>query len=301
MSRILNLGSLNIDEVYSVERFVKPGETVSARKVEQFPGGKGLNQSVAAARAGGQVWHAGKIGRDGAFLKEVLEGSGVHTEYVGQDEGFSGKAVIQVEDSGENCILLYQGANFRLDKEEVEIVLRQFSSGDFLILQNEVNLVKPAIVLGKELGLRIVFNPSPAAAEILSYPLEWVNYLLFNEVEGEFLTGETDPAKILDCLGEKYRHCCLVLTLGKEGSWYHGPQGRYYQPAFPVETVDTTGAGDTFTGYFIAGLSQGMDVKACLRFASRASALAVSRMGASVSIPWRREVEEWEKKEEASK
>ena len=297
MGRILNFGSFNIDEVYSVSQFVKPGETAFARKVERFPGGKGLNQSIAAARAGAQIWHAGKIGQDGGFLRDLLVENGVHVEFVRQTQGFNGRAVIQVDEKGENCILLYQGANYEMTQGFISETLAHFGSGDLLMLQNEVNLLPVLVREAKKKGMLVALNPSPMTEDIFSCGLEQVDFLLINEVEGEALSGESEPEKILEALHFRYPGCRLILTLGGDGSLYLGPEGRFEQAIFPVKAVDTTAAGDTFAGYFLTCCLTGMPVPRCLELSSRAAALAVSKMGASVSIPVMSQVLEWEEQE----
>lgn len=291
MGRILNFGSLNLDEMFQVLHFVRPGETLVPEKVERIPGGKGLNQSVAAARAGGAVWHAGAVGEDGAFLTALLDSCGVHTELVETVPGLSGKAVIQVDASGENCILLYPGANHGVTEEAVEKALAQFGAGDLLLLQNEINRLPEILREGKRRGMLAALNPSPVTPEVLGLPLEELDFLIFNEIEGEALSGQDRPEGMLEELSRRCPGCRLILTLGKEGAYYRGPEGQRFQPSFAVEAVDTTAAGDTFAGYFFACWLAGYSPEECLEWAAGAAALAVSRRGASVSIPQMGEVE----------
>ncbi len=164
MGKILNFGSLNIDRVYRVEHFVRPGETISSRGYQCFPGGKGLNQSIAAARAGAPVFHAGTVGTDGDFLAELLRESGADIRYVRKTDGMTGHALIQVNDEGENCIILYQGTNFDNDTAYMEQVLSDFGTGDILLLQNEISNLSYLLKRGKEKGMRIMLNPSPMDA-----------------------------------------------------------------------------------------------------------------------------------------
>ncbi len=288
--KVLNFGSLNVDYVYQVDHMVQPGETQASSGMEIFLGGKGFNQSVALAQAGAEVFHAGLIGSDGqAFLGACGE-YGIHTEYIRTIEGRSGHTIIQVDKSGQNCILLYGGSNRALTKEFIDEVLQNFDAGDFLLLQNEVNLLDYIMDRAWERGMKIVLNPSPFDDGLKPCDFSKVYCFLLNEIEGMQLTGETDLKKIPDRILEKYPDAKVVLTLGGEGSVYADQNTTVRQDIFKVDVVDTTAAGDTFTGYFIAGLMEGRPVEEILRIAAKASAIAVSRKGASPSIPSREEV-----------
>ena len=289
--RVLNFGSFNLDYVYSVDHMVTPGETLAAGEMHTFCGGKGLNQSIALAKAGVPVWHAGLIGEEGEILRDLCRENGVHVEYIRKIPGKSGHTIIQVDPSGQNCILLYGGANQSVTREYVDEVLSHFGQGDFLLLQNEINLLRDIIDCAYEKGMKILLNPSPYNENLDGCDFGKVSLFLLNEIEGAQMTGQQEPELILDVLKEKYPRAETVLTLGEEGSRYQGPEGRYCQGICPVKAVDTTGAGDTFTGYFIASMLEKMPVEQGLRLAARASAIAVSRPGAAASIPAREEVE----------
>ena len=291
MMRILNFGSLNIDDVYSVEHFVRPGETVSPFSYEQFPGGKGLNQSVALACAGAKVCHAGLIGADGLFLKELLASRGVCTDYLKERNEPNGRAIIQVDRNGQNCIILYGGTNRQITTEQIDTVFSHFCADDWLLLQNELNCTKDLIETGKRCGMTVALNPSPFDEEVLSLPLHLVDWFFVNEIEGAALSGESDPERILDGIRARYPKSKTVLTLGKNGAMADDGKERAFHDIFHTEVVDTTSAGDTFTGFFIAAVSAGKPIKQALREASAAAALAVSAKGASVSIPERKTVE----------
>lgn len=288
--KIVNFGSLNNDLVYSVEHFVKPGETVESEKLETFPGGKGLNQSIAAARAGAQVVHVGKIGPDGENLKAALRSEGVNADYIESSSLKSGHAVIQVEKSGQNSIILYTGANHDVGRPLIDRALASAGGDDLVLLQNEISNGPYIIQKAHERGLRVAFNPSPITAEILDYPLEYVHWFLLNQIEGQTLTGAGDPEEITRGLMEKYPGCAVILTLGKEGVLYDDGKTTARHGIYDVPCVDTTGAGDTFTGYFLAGVAAQRPIEECLRLASVASSIVVSRKGASPSIPTIREV-----------
>lgn len=290
MPRILSYGSLNLDYVYHVPHFVAPGETLSPTARDLNCGGKGLNQSIAAARAGGNVFHAGKIGREGQLLADALASSGVDISLLSVSDGPNGHAIIQVEPQGQNCILLYGGSNREITREEVDRALESFGPGDYLILQNEINALEDIMEGAARRGVSIVFNPSPMEDSIFQLPLHLVSLMVVNEIEGAALAGCQDEEAILDALRARWPSCRLLLTLGSRGCVYDDGTRRLRQGIYAVKAVDTTAAGDTFTGYFVSCLANGMDAEACLDLASRASAIAVSRPGAAPSIPTMEEV-----------
>lgn len=292
MSRILNIGSINIDHVYRVPHFVQPGETLNSLSLTDFPGGKGLNQSVALALAGGDVAHAGKVGPDGADMVEVLRRAGVDVSLMDDGGSATGHAIIQVNEKGQNCILLHRGANFELDEAFVARALAGYGQGDILVLQNEVGLLPAIMEAAHQKGMRIAFNPSPIGPEIDECPLEYVNWFLLNEIEGAALSGENDHAKVLDAMAAKYPNAAIVLTVGKDGVLYKSGDERLRHGIYNVKVVDTTAAGDTFTGFFIGLTAQDYLAAEALRLASVASSIAVSRAGASVSVPTLQEVQE---------
>ena len=289
--RVINFGSLNIDHVYSVEHFVKPGETLASREYQQFVGGKGLNQSIALARAGARVSHAGSIGADGAMLRNVLIDDGVDVSFVFEVDKPSGHAIIQVDSSGENCILLHGGANQYNSPEMISSVFDGANAGDIVLLQNEINDLTAIINQATEKGLTVVFNPAPMSPDVLEYPLNNVDYLILNQTEAASLASEEKVPEVLQTLGEKYTNCKIILTLGAEGAIYQDRGQTICVDAFPTKPVDTTGAGDTFIGYFLAELSRGAGVERCLTVACEASSICIRRLGASNSIPHRRELE----------
>ena len=289
--KILNFGSLNCDNVYTVPHMVKAGETLSSASLEIFPGGKGLNQSIALARAGAQVCHAGLIGEDGRFLVKLAEENGVDCSLVELRPGRTGHAVIQVDPSGQNCILLYGGANQLVDEAYIRRALAGFGPGDLLLLQNEMNLPERMIDLAWEMGLTVALNPSPCSATLAKCDFRKVEWLILNELEGAALSGEPDVKKLPKAILQRFPHMKVVLTLGANGARYADSERQFFQPAFSVKAVDTTGAGDTFTGFFLAAVLEGKEVPEALLLASRAAALAVSRKGAASSIPARAEVD----------
>ena len=291
MSKILNIGSLNSDHVYSVNRFVAAGETLAAGSLHYYPGGKGLNQSVALSRAGAQVFHAGKTGPDGAPLIAWLRETGVDASHIRTDGSVTGHAVIQVASSGQNCILLYHGANFELERSHLDNVFSSFEKGDFLVLQNEVNEIPYMMEQASKMGMSIAFNPSPFDRTVVDFPLELVSLFILNEIEGSEITGEKNPAGILNSMAGRFPQAAIILTLGEEGVLYRDNKQELSHGIYHVPVVDTTAAGDTFTGFFIACTAEGMNPADALALASAASALTVTRSGASSSIPTRSEAE----------
>lgn len=285
MNKIINYGSLNIDMVYSVEHFVRAGETIPAKAVNIFPGGKGLNQSIALSRAGAEVYHVGKVGPDGLWLVELMEQSGVNTEFVSKTGSVTGTALIQVSSAGNNCIIINPGANGENTQQEISAALSGFGKGDLLLLQNEVNGLHEAIELAYNKEIAIALNPSPIDELIKCVDLSKITYLLMNEIEGGALSGEVEPEKICRTLLQKYGNLKIVLTLGERGVLYCDARGNLSEEAKLVTAVDTTGAGDTFTGYFLAEMALDGDAAKALKKATTASAIAVSRMGAAKSVP----------------
>ena len=294
MEKVLCFGSLNIDYTYKVDHFVQKGETISSQGLQVFSGGKGLNQSTALAKAGVEIYHAGAVGRDGEFLLEQLRDVGVHTENVAVlTEVRSGNAIIQNDAEGDNCIILYGGANQAVTREQADVVIGKFSAGDYIILQNEISELAYIMETAHKKGMRIVLNPSPMNDKILALPLEKVELLILNEVEaGQILgTDETDGDVLMEKLLKRFPEMKFVLTLGSQGSIYGDKRQKIKQSAYRVKAVDTTAAGDTFTGFFIGSLVRGLSVEQAMDIASRASAIAVTRSGAAPSIPTWDEVE----------
>lgn len=289
--QILNFGSCNIDSVYAVDHILRPGETISATSVASFPGGKGLNQSIALARAGAAVYHAGCIGKDGGMLLDCMHESGVDTRYLRTVDDKTGLAIIQVDKNAENAIVIYSGANGRITKEHIDTVLENFHEGDLMLAQNEISELPYLIEQAAQKGIQVVFNPSPFNERIYAVNLDHITYMILNEVEAAGFWGSADPDILQPMLAQKYPRMKILLTLGKQGSVYFDGGIMLRQSAFMVKSVDTTAAGDTYTGYFIAGIANGDDIQTAMCNASAASALTVSQKGASSSIPYRQTVD----------
>ena len=283
--RVFNFGSLNIDHVYSMDKFVSPGETLPSISYSKFAGGKGLNQSIALAKAGIKVTHLGSVGEDGYFLRDLLDTNGVDAQELQILSFASGHAIIQVDANGENCIILHGGANVKNDEDKVLQKLQNAENGDIFLTQNETNGVAFLISKAKDLGLTTVFNPAPMTEDVSNYPLEKVDYLILNYTEGKMLSGASESSKIIETLSQKYPRAKIVLTLGADGVIYKDDVEEIKVESIETEVIDSTSAGDTFSAYFIAGINMGLDVKAALRQGCKASSICITREGAANSIP----------------
>jgi len=284
---------MNIDKIYQVEYFTSAGKTSKTLSFKQSCGGKGLNQSVALARAGIKVWHAGYVGTDGEELVQLLRWEGVELDYVQKIDGPTGHAIIQVDKQGQNSILICGGSNELVTCDYIDQVLTHFEAGDFLVLQNEVSNTSYAIQRAKEMGMIVFLNPSPIEHDNDIQAIDRVDYIILNEVEGSILTCEFDDAAILEALHAQYKNASIILTVGKRGVLYKDRNCTLSHGVYDLTAVDTTAAGDTFTGYFIASISTGKSIVEAIEYASIASSLCVSRHGAAPAIPNRTEVEEF--------
>lgn len=282
--KVLNFGSMNIDYVYDVEDFVQGGQTISSKDLHIFSGGKGLNSSIALSKAGVFVYHAGAVGTEGVFLLNLMKEQGICTDLVQVlEEEKTGHAIIQKNKNGENCILLYGGANQRISKDYIDQVLNHFEKGDLLILQNEISNLKYIVEEAYKKGMILVLNPSPMDEKILELDFNKIDICILNEHEAKRLQG-------IEYLKYSYPNMRIVLTLGSQGSIYTDKKETITQEAYPVHVVDTTGAGDTFTGYFLAGVVEGKSIQDAMKQATKAASIAVTRLGAAPSIPTKEEV-----------
>ncbi len=284
---ILNFGSLNIDLVYQVEHIARSGETIASSSHQVFAGGKGANQSAALARAGASVFHAGQVGPDGQWLVDKLAALGVNVQHIHVGDTPTGHAIIQVDRHGQNSIVLFAGANAQIDRGAIDAALSHFDRGDILLLQNEINDIAYIMTSATERGLTICLNPAPFDPEVRAYPLELVDLLIVNETEATGLAGASDPAALASLCPPAQ----IVLTLGAAGAQYHSPSEEFHLPAPHVEAVDTTGAGDTFIGYFLHGLTASMTARDAIARAVQAAAFCVTRPGAMDSIPAANEID----------
>lgn len=298
--KVLVFGSLNIDRTYRVSHLVKPGETLSAESLSFFCGGKGFNQAIALKRAGLDVYFAGAVGEDGQVLLDALDQNSIDRQFVLKLPGSTGHAVIQVDDAGQNSIIILAGANGQITEDHIRNVLDHFQPGDLLVAQNEISNVDTLIRLGAEKGMHIAFNPAPYNDAVLACDLDCVDYLIINETEGAGLTGCSENSEILRVLRDRHPNIRVVLTLGGQGSVYVNEAGNLTRCGiYPVKAVDTTAAGDTFSGYFLSRISSKAAAAEALEMAAVAAGISVSRKGAEPSIPGVQEVlsalQDWKK------
>ena len=285
--KVLSFGSLNFDYVYQMDHFVMPKETTSSLSYSRGFGGKGLNQSIALAKSGLDVYHAGRVGFDGQPFIDYLQEYGVKVDYLKKDEETAtGHAIIQVSHS-ENCIILYGGANQLIDEAQIDEVLTHFEKGDLLLIQNEISSLTYLITKAHEKGLRIAFNTAPMDEKIFGYPLDLIDIFVVNEVEGKGLANvSSDQVEdVIAGLQKAYPSKEIILTVGSQGSYYISGDMVIHQDAYRVEAVDTTAAGDTFTGFYLASILRGETVGNALRIAAKASSITVTKEGAAKSIP----------------
>ena len=276
---IWNLGSINADFVYSVPHIPAPGETLASTGRQVYLGGKGTNMSVAAARAGAHVRHVGAVGADGRWAVERLMEYGVDTRHIAEIGTETAQAIIAVDTRGENSIILHPGANHVVPSDVVRSALSEAETGDIAVFQNETNQQAEFAVLASEMGLRVCYAAAPFDAEKVAAVLGDLDFLILNAVEAAQLEQAT--GKRPQDLGV----ADVVVTLGADGARWFGAKGTVEVPSLPVEPVDTTGAGDTVTGYILAGLDRGMPMEQALGLAMRAGALMVTRHGTADVIP----------------
>ncbi len=289
MGNILNLGSLCIDYVYSVPAISGSGETIASTDRAVFPGGKGLNQSIAAARAGATVFHHGATGPDGELLLAALRDAGVDTGGVAVMDTPSGHAYIQVTPAGENAIVIHGGANRCIDAAMRSQAFSRVGGGDWVLLQNEINDVDAAMREAAASGANVALNLAPPDARIDAYPYELLALLILNTAEARALAGEDEPRDALRALAARYPNVTTVITSGGDGLiWYDRRETAdpfLSLGAHVIEPVDETAAGDSFVGYLLAGLADGKALTDALQLASAAGALACTVAGAAPSVP----------------
>ena len=276
---IYNLGSINIDLVYRVPHFPEPGETLHSADFSKGLGGKGANMSIAIAKAGGDVRHIGAVGADGLWARDLLAEAGANVDFVDELDVATGHAVINVDDGGENTIVLFSGANTALSEMRVSAALSEAKPDDWLLLQNETTLGAFAAQLARSKGMKIAYAAAPFDEKAIRRLIDKVDFIAVNEIEAAQLGSMADDV-------EK-----LLITKGSKGIWYRDAGVEFEQDVFKVKPVDTTGAGDTYLGYFLAGLDAGMDPQSALRRAAAASSIQITRAGAAVAIPALTEVE----------
>lgn len=298
-AKIVVVGSTNLDMVVKTPRIPRPGETVIGDELVMVPGGKGANQAVAAARLGGDVTFVARIGGGafGAQAVEQLRAEGIRTDYLVRDEQVShGVALILVDEKGENAIAVAPGANARLSAEDVQAAEGAFAECDVVLLQLEVPLeaVEAAVSLARRHSKRVLLNPAPYTA-LPDHLLAHVDILTPNETEAEMLLGggEAGLSGVAGTAEELLRRGvgCVIVTLGKEGVFVVTPEAQFHVSGHRVKAVDTTAAGDAFSGALAVRMAEGVEFREAVGFAVAASALTVTRMGAQSSLPSRAEVE----------
>lgn len=276
---IWNLGSINADYIYQVPHLPAPGETLSSTDRQMFLGGKGANMSVAAARAGVHVHHIGAVGPDGGWAIDRLLEYGVDTRCIAQVDTETAHALVFVDPAAENSIVVHPGSNRAIPLDWLKQSLTQAETGDWFITQNEVSLQMEAAELARNMGLKVAYAAAPFDAEVTMALLPQLDFLILNEVEADQLKQAT--GKDISALGVRD----VIVTLGAQGAVWHGVDGAVQVDAIPVAPVDTTGAGDTFTGYVLAGLDRGQPMKQAMQMATKAAALMVTRQGTADVIP----------------
>lgn len=281
---IYNLGSIHIDRVYRLASLPRPGETVMALSRATGLGGKGANQSVAGARAGARVRHVGAIGKGEDWVLDRMAVAGVDTAAITHHAAeVTGHAIILVEASSENAIVIHPGANRALDPVQVADALRPIGPGDTLLLQNETSLQVEAAAQARAAGARVIYSAAPFDPAAVAAVAPHVSLLALNAGEAAALEAALGPPRVP----------AMLVTLGADGAEHRdlATGTVLHQPAFRVAAVDTTGAGDCFAGSFAAALDAGEGLPAALRFASAAAAIQVTRPGAGDAMPTRAEVE----------
>lgn len=291
--RVFNFGSINIDYVYRVSHLVEPGETLASLSLSTVLGGKGANQSIALARAGADVCHIGRVGKQDLWAEQQMKDAGVDVSLLGRVQTASGHAIIQVDDVGENSIILHGGANSSFAQGDIAALLSDARQGDWLLMQNECNAVPEAFAVAAERQLNIAFNPAPMTDSTHGLPLEHCELLIVNETEACALAQTADPESAAVRLAERFSQTRVVTTLGAKGAQLSYQANTHRQEGISVDVVDTTGAGDTFVGYYLAALIHGLDDSVALQRACAASALSVTRQGASPAIPAAAEVDKF--------
>ncbi|MBO8435761.1 MAG: ribokinase [Spirochaetes bacterium] len=297
--KYLVLGSVNIDLTFRVDHIVNAGETLASESVSRNAGGKGANQAAALGKAGLEAYYGGKLGEDGEWILSKLRSFGVDTSLsVISSDCHTGQAIIQIDKSGQNCIVLDAGGNKMIDDDEIDSILSHFSAGDVIIMQNEVNSIATMMEKAHEKGMRICFNPSPFEDYLMTLPLSYVDTFFVNEIEGRTMAGwdkvpssDEEFRELASDLLSIFPSAKFVLTAGKKGAYcVSAKDGIAYAPIVDYPVVDTTGAGDTFCGFFLAATERGMSNQEALEKASIASGIAVSRLGAMESMPFGKEV-----------
>lgn len=292
MKNICVIGSLNMDLVVNVDTMPKPGQTIIGSNFKEVPGGKGANQAVAMARLNGNVSMIGKVGEDGfgQTLINSLKNDKVDTTYIQTSKGATGVALITVDKNAQNSIVVSPGANFEVKEDDIDNNIEAIKNSDIVVLQLEtpLNTIKYALNKAKELNKYTILNPAPAV-KLDDEIIKNVDLLTPNETELEIISGvsietEEDIQKAAQIMIEKGVKE-LIVTLGSKGSLYINKEKSMFKKAYKVEAVDTTVAGDSYTGALAVALSQDKNIEDAMDFASKVGALSVLKEGAQSSLP----------------
>ena len=286
---IWNLGSVNADLVYRVPHLPGPGETLAATAHQKGLGGKGANMSVAAVRAGSHVEHIGAVGTDGLWMRDRLQGYGVGVRNIAEIGEVSGHAIVALDPKGENQIIIFPASNLQITELALDQALNQAKTGDIAVLQNETNAQATFAKRAMTAGLRVAYAAAPFSVEAVQAVLPFLDLLILNDIEARQLEAALDRGVATLPVHD------IVVTRGADGcQWIETDIGETHSfPAWDVDVVDTTGAGDTFTGYLLAGLDQGLDLEQALRLALRAGAVMVTRLGTADVIPTLAEIDDY--------
>lgn len=294
---IYNFGSINIDHIYRVPHLVRAGETLASKSYNSVLGGKGANQSIALAKASADVTHLGRYNTVDTWVKQILLDAGVSCDLLQTVDTATGHAMIQVDDNGENSIVLFSGANTSFTEQDIPPLLHAAQAGDWLLFQNECNQLPALMETAVQKGLRIACNPAPIDDSIKALPLKHLDTLIVNEVEAaelfgiavEEITATAETHSAPDSLERGIQALCpstsVIITLGSNGVFARDAAGWCYTAAHKVKAIDTTAAGDTFTGFYLMAVSQGESMQDAIKLGCAASALCVQKAGATSSIP----------------
>lgn len=290
--KILVFGSFNIDKVYKMPRLPEKGETLYCSGYEIHVGGKGLNQALAFAFAGADAVVGGKVGADGRYLTDYLERNGIDISEIDFSGEFTGHTVIEADPEGQNQMILFGGANREIGEEYCDRLLKKHGDAELILMQYETSCVEYMLKKAHSLGIKTAFNPSPFVDKLKEIDYSCVDIIILNEFEGKSISGESETENVLKALADL--GCReVILTLGADGAVYYDGETSVYCPAFKVNAVDTTGAGDTFTGYCLYELLSGAAPEKALLTGCAASALEVTKYGAAETIPHSDEVRQF--------
>ena len=293
MKKILSLGSINIDHTYYVDYIASEGETISSMSYFKSYGGKGLNQSIAISKSGSLVYHAGKISLKDSYLIDYLKENGINRDLVSLEEDHTGHAIIQVAKDGSNAIIVEPGVNHKISNEFISKSINNFGAGDYIVLQNEISNLNYAIEASHKKGMISILNPSPITESLSMVNLGFVDYLILNEIELLMIAKKETIDEGIEELNKLYPSLKIVLTLGDKGSKYFSSEESFSIESLKIKPIDTSGAGDTFCGYFVSGLSKGLTPLESMKLANVAAGIACTRKGTSIAVPKIEEVEEF--------